>query len=34
MNNVSDIKYATDDTIQSEKYDNLETIDDKRNQGV
>ena len=27
--NVSDIKYATDDTIQSEKYDNLETIDDK-----
>ena len=27
--NVSDIKYATDDTIQSEKYDNLETLDDK-----
>ena len=27
--NISDIKYATDDTIQSEKYDNLETLDDK-----
>ena len=26
---TSDIKYATDDTIQSEKYDNLETLDDK-----
>ena len=27
--NISDIKYATDDTIQSEKHDNLETLDDK-----
>lgn len=27
--NIYDIKYATDDTIQSEKYDNLETLDDK-----
>ena len=26
---TADIKYATDDTIQSEKYDNLETLDDK-----
>ena len=26
---TSDIKYATDDTIQSEKHDNLETLDDK-----
>ena len=26
---TSDIKYVTDDTIQSEKYDNLETLDDK-----